>query len=68
MKDTLKVGDRVRVKAETWVSKYPTGDRGTVVEGLIQFGAGRRYFLVEMDRDRPRQSVVFTEGEIEPDV
>jgi hypothetical protein len=68
MSDALKVGDRVGVRAGTRASKYPAGDKGVVAEGPHPFGAGRRYYLVAMDRDRTRLPVVFAEGEIEPDV
>jgi hypothetical protein len=66
----LKVGDRVRVKAGTRVSKYPAGDKGTVAEGLHQFGARRHNYFVAMDKDASPQHPValFNEEEIEPDV
>jgi hypothetical protein len=68
MKDALKVGDRVRVRAGTRIPQYPAGGKGTVAEGPFRFGAGRRYYLVAMDSDWTRQPVVYSEWEIEPDV
>jgi hypothetical protein len=70
MSDVLKAGDRIHLLAQHHLSRYLRGDKGTVTEGPHQFGAGRRYYLVEMDKDASPQHpiVVLTEDEIEPDV
>jgi hypothetical protein len=66
--NTLRFGDRVRVKAGTGIRRYSAGEKGTVIEGPHQFGAGRGYYLVEMDQDQPQVLVILAEEEIEPDL
>ena len=69
MSQTLKVGTRVHVLKQKHLSRYLRGDKGTVTEGPHQFGAGRRYYFVAMDRDASptRPVAVLTEDEIEHD-
>jgi hypothetical protein len=70
MSETLQIGSRVHVMKQHHLSRYLRGDKGTVTEGPHQFGAGRRYYFVEMDKDASptHPIVVFTENDIEPDV
>jgi hypothetical protein len=70
MSQTLKIGTRVHVLKQKHLSRYLRGDKGTVTDGPHQFGAGRRYYFVAMDRDAsPTHPVaVLTEDEIEPDL
>ena len=68
MSDALKVGDRVRVRAGTRISKYPAGEKGTVIEGPLENGAGSSYYLVDLDRNQSRLLVALAAEEIEPDV
>jgi hypothetical protein len=70
MRQTLKIGARVHVLKQRHLSRYLRGDKGTVAEGPHQFGAGRRYYFVAMDKDASPQHpvAVFNEEEIEPDV
>jgi hypothetical protein len=65
----LNPGDRVHVLTQRCRPHYLRGDRGTITAGPHQFGAGRRYYFVEMDKDASPQHpvVVFNEEEIELD-
>jgi hypothetical protein len=68
MSATLKVGDRVRVKAGVQIPKYPAGDKGTVSRGPQTSADGTMYYLLMMDKDDPAEVVIFKAEEIEPDV
>jgi hypothetical protein len=69
MSEMLQIGTRVHVLKQRHLSRYLRGDQGTVTEGPHQFGAGRRYYFVAMDKDAAAQHpvAVFNEEEIEPD-
>jgi hypothetical protein len=68
MSGELNAGDRIHIVAQRRLPRYLRGDKGTITAGPHQFGSGRRYYHVEMDKDRPPHAVVFTEEEIEADV
>jgi hypothetical protein len=68
VRDVLKFGDRVRVKAGTGITRYSAGEKGTVIEGPHPLGAGRGYYLVEMDQDQPPVLFILAAEEIEPGV
>jgi hypothetical protein len=67
MSRVLKIGDRVRIKARRRISRYQSGDKGTVWRGPMTSADGRVYYLLTMDRDGGRNAI-FTTHEIEPDV
>ena len=65
----LKPGDRVRVTTRCPMHGYQAGDKGTVRHGPKLSSDGTlRYYHVAMDKDLRGRLIVFTEGEIEPDV
>jgi hypothetical protein len=64
---TLKIGDRVRIKAGRRIPRYHVGDRGTVWRGPKTPADGTIYYLLMMDNDSVR-TVIFTTKEIEPDL
>ena len=64
----LRVGDRVHVTAASHVPGYHPGEKGTVVRTSPPASTSVPYFIVAMDKYRPRTGrVVFTVHEIEPD-
>jgi hypothetical protein len=64
----LKVGDRVRVTMRNRMAGYEPGDEGTLLHATRSAG-GRYFYLVAMDGGEPDSTgVIFTEGEIVPDV
>jgi hypothetical protein len=65
----MQRGDRVRATARCAMTGYGPGDKGTVARGLLTSSDGTlRYYHVRMDKDGAvGTSVIFTEGEIEPD-
>jgi hypothetical protein len=66
----MQRGDRVRVTGRCRLSGYSPGDKGTVARGPLTSSDGTlRYCHVRMDKvEAVGMSVIFTEGEIEPDV
>jgi hypothetical protein len=64
---TLKIGDRVRIKAGRRIPRYPVGSKGTVWRGPTISARGTTYYLLTMDTDTDR-TVIFTTNEVEPDV
>ena len=64
---TLKIGDRVRIKADRRIPRYQAGDRGPVWPGPTTSACGRTYYLLTMDRDHGRNAI-FTTNEVEADV
>ena len=68
MSGALKPGDRVRLTSANRLPGYRPGDRGTVVRTSPPASTSVPYFIVAMDKYRPRTGrVVFTGHEIEPD-
>jgi hypothetical protein len=48
---------------------YHVGDKGMVLRQVAVDPGGTWYYLVKMDKDDPAKTgVIFTAGEIEPDV
>ena len=68
MSGSLKVGDRVRVKAGTQIPSYTVGDKGIVSRGPQTSASGTTYYLLRMDKNDPQEEVIFKAEEIEPDV
>ena len=67
MSAQLKPGDRIRVTARNPMHGYLPGDKGTVVDEVIDL-RGARYYLVAMDKADPsKPGVIFSDDEIEPD-
>jgi hypothetical protein len=68
MRGELKAGDSVRVTVRNRIAGFPPGDKGTVLHAASS-AAGGRYYLVAMDKgELDSTGVIFTEGEIEPDL
>ena len=71
MSEELKVGDRVRVRAENPpLHGYQVGDVGTVLKVLKNSTGGNEHFyVVAMDKNHlVGGGMAFSEDEIEPDV
>jgi len=71
MSDALKVGDRLRVRAENPpMHGYQVGDRGTVWKVLKDpDGGDTHFYVVVMDKNHiVGGGMAFSEDEIEPDV
>ena len=69
MNDPLKVGDRVRVRAEKPpLHGYQVGDRGTVLKVLKNpTGGDDHFYVVAMDKNPVAGGMSFSEEEIEAD-
>jgi hypothetical protein len=70
MSRSLKVGDRVRVRAENHLHGYQVGDVGTVLKVLKNpTGGDTHFYVVAMDKNHlVGGGMAFSEDEIEPDV
>ena len=71
MSDALKVGDRLRVRAENPpMHGYQVGDRGTVLKVLKNpTGGDKHFYVVAMDKNHlVGGGMAFSEEEIELDV
>ena len=70
MSHRMQAGDRIRVTARCALRNYGAGDTGIVAHGPLASSNGMlHYFHVVLDKDGPNgKPVIFTEGEIEPDV
>ena len=71
MNEGLKVGDRVRVKADNPpLHGYQVGDVGTVLKVLKNSTGGNEHFyVVAMDKNHlVGGGMAFSEEEIEPDI
>ena len=67
MSAKLRPGDRIRVTVRNTMHGYLPGDKGTVVDEVIDL-RGARYYLVAMDKADPsKPGVIFSDDEIEPD-
>jgi hypothetical protein len=67
MSAQLRPGDRIHVTVRNTMHGYLPGDKGTVVDEVIDL-RGARYYLVAMDKADPsKPGVIFSDDEIEPD-